>query len=60
MQKLKKASGRFGTAWAEWVIKRKWLVLALTLIAVGLLASGLPKIGFDGDYRVFFSKENPQ
>ncbi|MBX2841725.1 MAG: MMPL family transporter [Flammeovirgaceae bacterium] len=60
MQKLKKATGRFGTAWAEWVIKRKWLVLVFTLIAVGLLASGLSKIGFDGDYRVFFSKENPQ
>ena len=29
-------------------------------MVITLLGSGLPKLAFDGDYRVFFSKDNPQ
>jgi len=53
-------SGRLGTKWANWVIKWRWLVLFLTIVVIALLGSGLPKLEFDGDYRVFFSKDNPQ
>ena len=52
-------SGRLGTNWANWVIKWRWLVLFLTIVVITLLGSGLPKLAFDGDYRVFFSKDNP-
>ena len=46
--------------WGQWVIRNRWLVLVLSLVVTGILGSGLPKLGFDGDYRAFFSKENPQ
>ncbi|MDH3711294.1 MAG: MMPL family transporter, partial [Cyclobacteriaceae bacterium] len=46
--------------WAKWVTANRWLVLILSLILVGALGNGLLKLGFDGDYRVFFSKDNPQ
>ena len=58
--KLKKISGQFGTAWGKWVIKRRWIVLLLSIAVVAGLGTGLPKVAFDGDYRVFFSDENPQ
>ena len=64
MHKLKKVtanySKEFGERWAKWIISNRWLVLALSLAVVALVGTGLPKLGFDGDYRVFFSKENPQ
>ena len=60
MEKLKKVSGQFGIAWAKWVIQRKWLVLILSVLAFMALGFGMSKLAFDGDYRVFFSKDNPQ
>ncbi len=52
--------GAFAVNWANWIIRNRWVVLVLSLVLVGLLGMGLPKLGFDGDYRAFFSKENPQ
>ena len=60
MEKLKKVSGQFGIAWAKWVIKRKWLVLIVSVLTFMILGFGMSKLAFDGDYRVFFSKDNPQ
>ena len=37
-----------------------WWVLLCTLIAVSAMAGGVTKLGFINDYRVYFSKENPQ
>ncbi len=34
--------------------------MALTLLAAVGIASGARHLGFSTDYRVFFSKENPQ
>ena len=47
-------------AYANWVIRWRWAVLFLTLLAVVAAGSGGRFIGFSTDYRVFFSKENPQ
>ena len=65
MQNLKdlrntSTKNQFGEVWARWVIKHRWLVLGISLLVVAAIGSGLPKLGFDGDYRVFFSEENPQ
>ncbi|MEO9802194.1 MAG: efflux RND transporter permease subunit [Reichenbachiella sp.] len=47
-------------AFAGWVIKWRWLVLIATLgIAMGF-GSGGRFLGFNGDYHVFFSEDNPQ
>ena len=47
-------------AYAEWVIRWRWPVVILSLFAAVFLASGGRFLKFDTDYRVFFSKDNPQ
>lgn len=46
--------------YAEWVVRNRWLVIILTVIATFTLAAGGKNLSFTNDYRVFFSKENPQ
>lgn len=47
--------------YTEWVLKWRYLVIIFSLIAVGLIGSGAPKLmPLSNDYRVFFSEENPQ
>ncbi len=47
-------------SYAHWVIRRRWWVLAATLLVAIVAASGMRFLGFSTDYRVFFSNENPQ
>ncbi|MFY0654784.1 MAG: MMPL family transporter [Cyclobacteriaceae bacterium] len=47
-------------SFANWVIKWKWLVLIATLAITMTLGSGGRFLGFNGDYHVFFSEDNPQ
>jgi len=42
------------------VLTKRWLVILLTLIAIGFMASGARLLSFSNDYRMFFSDENPQ
>ncbi len=44
----------------EWILKWKYLVVLLSVILVSVLAIGTMNLAFTNDYRVFFSKENPQ
>lgn len=46
--------------YAAWVVRYRWLVIVLTVLATLALASGGKNLAFTNDYRVFFSKENPQ
>ena len=46
--------------YTEWILKWRYLVILLSLAAVLALASGAKNLVFKSDYRVFFSKENPQ
>lgn len=46
--------------YADWIIRYRWLALALSLIMVVLAGSGGRFLGMNNDYRVFFSKDNPQ
>ena len=46
--------------YADFIIKWRWLVIAFTLLVVGVSASGAPNLGFASNYRVFFSKANPE
>ena len=45
---------------AEWVIRFRWWVILVTLLLVAVSASGARFLEFSIDYRVFFSKENPE
>ncbi len=47
-------------AYARWVVRRRWLVLGLSLLVAVVLASGARFLTLSTDYRVFFSEENPQ
>ncbi len=44
----------------SWVIRFRWLIILMTLLLVFTAASGGRFLSFSTDYRVFFSKDNPQ
>lgn len=46
--------------YARWLLKWRWLVILATIATVTVLASGGKNLQFTNDYRVFFSKDNPQ
>lgn len=47
--------------YTEWILKWRYLVIVLSLVMVGVIGSGAPNLmPFSNDYRVFFSKDNPQ
>lgn len=48
------------TGYTEWVLRWRWAIIVLTLLAAVGIASGASRLGFSTDYRVFFSKQNPQ
>ena len=48
------------TSYANWLLRWRWAVVLLTPVVVFAFASGGQFLQFDNDYRVFFSKENPQ
>lgn len=48
------------TQFAKAVIRWRYLVLLLTLVWVGLAASGGQYLAFTTDYRAFFASDNPQ
>ncbi len=47
--------------YTEWILKWRYLVIALSLVVVVVIGRGAPNLmPFSNDYRVFFSKDNPQ
>ncbi len=46
--------------YAHWLMRWRWLVLLATVVLVLVIASGGRFLVFENDYRIFFSKENPQ
>ncbi len=57
---MSKAIDTIIVKYAEGIIRWRWLVLALSLVAVLGIMSGGRFLTFISDYRVFFSDENPQ
>lgn len=50
----------FAARWAKWVIRWRWPVLAFSLLLAMGLGYGGQFLGFNNDYHVFFSEDNPQ
>ena len=50
----------FKNEFGDWVIRFRWGVILFTIVLVFAAASGARFLGFSTDYRVFFSKDNPQ
>ena len=51
---------RFENAFGYWVVRARWLLIPVVLLAVVLAAGGAQYLKFTSDYRVFFSADNPQ
>jgi predicted RND superfamily exporter protein len=45
---------------AEWLIRWRWLLFASAFLLLALSGGGVQFLTFSNDYRVFFSKQNPQ
>lgn len=45
---------------SKWVIKYRWLIIAVTIVMVAAAGSGMRFLSFINDTRIFFSKDNPQ
>ena len=45
---------------AERVLASRWPVIAATLVLVALGTSGIARLEFSADYRIFFDEHNPQ
>ncbi|UUX49139.1 MMPL family transporter [Nisaea acidiphila] len=48
------------TDYAQWLIRWRWAVIAASILIAFAAAAGGQFLTFSTDYRVFFSKENPQ
>lgn len=44
----------------RWVIAYKWIVLLIAVVLAGVIGSGAKHLEFSTNYRVFFSKANPE
>ena len=45
---------------ANWVVKRKWLVLLISIVLTLGMGSGGQFLSFNNDYHIFFDEDNPQ
>lgn len=54
------AQSGLGYQFGVWVADHPFLVLALCLLLAGVVGSGASKLGFNQDYRAFFSDDNPE
>ena len=48
------------TRFAEWVLSHRWLVIGITLLWVAAASSGIARLEFSANYRIFFDEHNPQ
>jgi len=46
--------------YTEWILKWRYLIVLMSIVGVMVIASGAQNLTFKSDYRVFFSKDNPQ
>ncbi len=60
MDKHGRAGGQFSARFAERVLAARWLVIAATLLLVAVASSGIARLEFSANYRIFFDEDNPQ
>ena len=60
MDKHGRAGGQFPARFAERVLAARWLVIAATLLVVAAASSGIARLEFSANYRIFFDEDNPQ
>ena len=60
MSEHSKGTAKFAARFAAWVVSRRWRVILATAFLVAAASSGILRLGFSGDYRIFFDEDNPQ
>ncbi len=50
----------FGARWARWVLRWRLPVLLASVVGVAAAGSGVGKLKFASNYRVFFAPDNPE
>ena len=50
----------FAMRFGEQVIAWRWLIILASLVLVALAASGIMRLEFSANYRIFFDEDNPQ
>jgi predicted RND superfamily exporter protein len=53
-------NGNFVTSLGDFVTRYPWRVIFITLVLVISAGSGIQHLEFDNNYRIYFSKNNPQ
>ena len=51
---------RFADRFAERVLSARWAVILIALLLVGAAGSGIARLEFSANYRIFFDDDNPQ
>ncbi|MEE9251370.1 MAG: MMPL family transporter [Alphaproteobacteria bacterium] len=51
---------RLTVAYAHWIIRWRWPVVVVCLLAAFAAAAGMRQLGFTSDFRVFFGPANPE
>lgn len=46
--------------YAEWLVRRRWLIAIASIAAVVALTMGAQRLSFNVEYSVWFSKQNPE
>ncbi len=46
--------------WLRFILSHPWAVLLLSLVLIALTSMGGKNLTFNGDYKVYFEKDNPQ
>ena len=53
-------TAKFETRFGEWVVAAPWRIIVVSVLLVAAASSGILRLGFSGDYRIFFDEDNPQ
>ncbi|MCY3816414.1 MAG: MMPL family transporter [Gammaproteobacteria bacterium] len=51
---------KFETRFGEWVVSAPWRVILASVLLVAAASTGILRLSFSGDYRIFFDEDNPQ
>ena len=45
---------------SEIIVQSRWLIVFMSILTIGAMASGSQYLEFSNNYRIFFSDENPE
>ena len=55
-----RGTGETGERWGEWVIRWRWAIIGVSVVAAVAMGAGTKNLRFGNDYRMFFGPGNPQ